>query len=82
MTHSEYVAQQLKINRTVRGWTQDELAERLEPKLGVRLSKQSVSAWEHGIKQFTIDEVAAFASLFKLPVSAWVLGGSTSGMAH
>ena len=60
----------------MRGWTQEQAADQIEPFLGQRWSKATFSAaersWEHAhrIRQFTGDELVAFAAAFDLPV-AW-----------
>jgi hypothetical protein len=63
----------------MRGWTQTRAAEKLEPFLGERWSKPSFSAAErsveHGdrIRQFTADDLIAFAAAFELPVSFFLI---------
>lgn len=59
----------------MRGWTQKEAAERLEPFLGQRWSRATFSvaerSWAHAhrVRQFTGDELVAFAAAFDLPVA-------------
>ena len=60
--------------REWRGWTQDEAAAALEPYLGVRWSKATFSQAERSvagrfIRNFTADEIVAFARGFELPVT-------------
>jgi len=60
----------------MRGWTQAETAGNLEPYLGVKWSKASLSNAERSIdggriKVFGADEILAFARLFKVPVSTF-----------
>lgn len=75
MTGSQLVAYNLREARLLRGWTQDEAAERLQPYLGARWSKASFSAAERStegrrVRQFTADEIISFSQVFELPV-AW-----------
>jgi transcriptional regulator with XRE-family HTH domain len=63
--------------RLKRGWTQDQAAEALAPFLGARLSTASWSAIERSvdggrIREFTADELVAFARGFDLPLG-WFL---------
>jgi transcriptional regulator with XRE-family HTH domain len=63
--------------RLKRGWTQDQAAEALAPFLGARLSAASWSAIERSvdggrIREFTADELVAFARGFELPLG-WFL---------
>ncbi|HSH62356.1 MAG TPA: helix-turn-helix transcriptional regulator [Acidimicrobiales bacterium] len=72
------VAWNLARARQWRGWTQEQAAEALEPYLGTRWSKASYSAAERSvsgnrIRQFTADEIVAFARGFDLPVSWFFL---------
>jgi hypothetical protein len=74
-TPNQLVAFNLKLARNLRGWTQDEAAIRLEPLLGTRWSKAVFSAAERSVdgrraREFTADEIVAFALAFRLPV-AW-----------
>lgn len=65
--------------RKLRGWTQEEAAEQLEPFLGVRWSKATWSAAEQTYRRsdrprrFTPDEIVAFSRAFKLPIGWWFL---------
>lgn len=78
ITGNQVVAHNLRMARLLRGWTQEEAAEQLEPYLGVRWSKASYSAAERSIERqdrirnFTADELLAFSLAFSLPV-AWFL---------
>lgn len=73
------VAARLREARRMRGWTQDEAAERLEPYLGKRWSRASFSASErYAYRQdrsrtFDAIEIDAFARVFGLP-HAWFFG--------
>ena len=73
LTPNQVVAHNLTQAREWRGWTQDQLAEALEPYLGKRWSKASVSQAERSvagrfIRQFTADEIVAFARALDLPL--------------
>lgn len=74
LTPNQVVAHNLAAARTWRNWTQEEAALALEPYLGVRWSKGTFSAAERSVdsnrvRQFTADEIVAFARAFDLPVS-------------
>ena len=73
-TANQVVAFNLTQAREWRGWTQDEAAAALEPYLGVRWSKATFSQAERSvagrfIRNFTADEIVAFARGFELPVT-------------
>ncbi len=73
-TANQVVAFNLAQAREWRGWTQDEAAVALEPFLGVRWSKATFSQAERSvagrfIRNFTADEIVAFARGFELPVT-------------
>lgn len=77
LTPNQVVAFNLARAREVRGWTQDQAAEALEPYLGRRWSTASFSQAERSIagkvnRSFDADELIAFARAFELPV-AWFL---------
>ena len=72
-TPNQIVAYNVSRARMMRGWTQDQTAEALEPFLGHRLSNASFSALERSvdggrIREFSADEIFAFARGFKLPI--------------
>jgi Helix-turn-helix len=72
-TPNQVVAFNLAQARLWKGWTQDEAAEALEPYLGKRWSKASVSQAERSIagkfvRNFDADEIIAFARAFELPI--------------
>lgn len=74
MTPNELVALRLKFARELRGLTQAQAAERLEPFLGTRLGKGAYSAAERSsetgrTRRFDADELWAFARAFELPIS-------------
>ena len=74
LTANQVVAFNLAQAREWRGWTQEEAAEALEPFLGVRWSKATFSQAERSvagrfIRNFTADEIVAFARGFELPVT-------------
>jgi hypothetical protein len=73
LTPNQIVAFNLAQARLWKGWTQDQAAEALEPFLGKRWSKASVSQAERSIagkfvRNFDADEIVAFARAFELPV--------------
>src|SRR3954471_5517409 len=78
LTPNQVVAWNLAQARTLRRWTQDEAAEKLEPYLGRRWSKATFSAAERSVesdrvRQFDANEIVAFARAFELPVSWFFL---------
>jgi hypothetical protein len=75
---NQLVAYNLAQARLNKGWTQEQAAAALEPFLGVRWSKASFSAAERSVdgervRQFTADEIVAFARCFELPVTWFFL---------
>ena len=73
LTPNQVVAHNLTRAREWKGWTQDETAKALEPYLGKRWSKASVSQAERSvagrfIRNFDADEVVALARAFGLPI--------------
>jgi hypothetical protein len=74
LTPNQVVAFNLAQARLWKGWTQDQAAEGLEPYLGKRWSKASVSQAERSIagkfvRNFDADEIVAFARAFELPIT-------------
>jgi hypothetical protein len=74
LTPNQVVAFNLAQARLWKGWTQDQAAEGLEPYLGKRWSKASVSQAERSIagkfvRNFDADEIVAFARTFELPIT-------------
>lgn len=74
LSPNQVVAYNLLYARTMRGLTQEEAAEQLEPHLGTRWSKASFSAAERSMvgdrkRKFSADEIVAFARTFDVPVS-------------
>jgi hypothetical protein len=72
-TPNQIVAYNVSRARMMRGWTQDQAAEALEPFLGHRLSNASFSALERSVdggrvREFSADEIFAFARGFNLPI--------------
>jgi len=74
MTGNQLVAHNLKRARESRGLTQEQAADLLEPWLDERWSPASFSAAERSAlpekrsREFTADDVAAFAAAFELPL--------------
>ena len=78
MTANQVVAYNLTRARQLRGWTQTQATEALEPHLGMRWSGASVSQAERSvagkfIRNFNADEIVAFAQAFELPVTWFFL---------
>jgi hypothetical protein len=74
MTPNQIVAWNLRQARLLHGWTQERAAKELEPYLGERWSKASFSAAERSyagerVRQFTADDLYAFARAFDLPIT-------------
>jgi len=74
LTANQVVAFNLTQAREWRDWTQEDAATALEPYLGVRWSKATFSQAERSvagrfIRNFTADEIVAFARAFELPVT-------------
>ncbi len=74
---NQVVAYNVRAARELRGWTQEELAERLERYLGQRLSQAGVSsierAWDSDRRrEFDAHELLIFAMVFDLPI-IWFL---------
>jgi len=69
---NEVVAYNFKRARDLYGWTQDEVADRLERFLGVRLPQASISGIERGYRgrhrEFDAQELLAFACCFDVPL--------------
>lgn len=69
---NEIVAYNFKRVREMYGWTQDEVADRLERFLGVRLPQASISGIERGYqgrhREFDAQELLAFACCFDVPL--------------
>lgn len=75
LTPNQIVAHNITIYRELRGWTQREMCDRLEPLLGRRWSPAVLSAAERSasgqrLREFNADELVAFSRLFKVPVGA------------
>lgn len=70
---NEVVAYNFRAARELRGWTQEEVALRLEGLLGQRLPQASISAIERAYegerrREFDAHELLAFALAFELPL--------------
>ena len=75
---NQVVAYNVRAARELRGWTQEELADRLEPYLGQRLTQASVSAIERAWdgdrrREFDAHELLFFAMVFDLPIMWFLL---------
>lgn len=78
LTPNQLVGHNLGCARKDRGWTQAQAAEALEPYLGVKWTVAQVSAAERSIdgtrvRQFTADDIVAFAQAFEVPISYFFL---------
>ncbi len=78
LTPNQVVAYNLGRARRLRGWTQEQAAEQLAPALGETWSKAAFSAAERSIagkriRQFTADDIVAFARVFQLPTGWFFL---------
>src|SRR5437899_1084027 len=78
LTPNQVVAFNLQQARLWRGWTQQQAADALEPYLGKRWSVASMSQAERSVagkvvRQFSADEIVAFARAFDLPVGWFFL---------
>jgi transcriptional regulator with XRE-family HTH domain len=73
---SEVFAEQMRIQRDRRGWTQRQLADRLS-KLGLAVHQTKIGKWESGERRITLDEALAIS--VALDVSpAHLIAGSYS----
>jgi transcriptional regulator with XRE-family HTH domain len=78
LTPNQVIAHNLRRARELRGITQAEVAELLEPFLGERWSEAVFSAAERSvagkrIREFDADTIQAFARAFELPVGFFFL---------
>ncbi len=78
ITPNQLVGYNLWCARQERHWTQAQAAEALEPYLGVRWTVAQVSAAERSvdgtrIRQFTADDLVAFAQAFEVPITYFFL---------
>ena len=78
LTPNQLVGYNLWCARQERGWTQAQAAEALEPHLGVRWTVAQVSSAERSmdgtrIRQFTADDLVAFAQAFEVPITYFFL---------
>ena len=73
MSPNQVVALRLRLARHLRGWTQEQAAEHLEPHIGRRWSRASFSAAERSVdtgrRQFTADDLVAFSRTFRMPLA-------------
>ncbi len=75
-TPNQLVAQRIALARQLRGWTQEEAADRLEKFLGAKWSPATFSIVERSvdgkrIRQFTADELVALSRTFEVPIGWW-----------
>lgn len=74
---NQVVAYNIREARLLRGWTQEDLADRLEPYLGQRLTQAGVSSIERGWdsdrrREFDAQELLVYSVVFHLPI-IWFL---------
>ncbi len=86
-TPNQVVAQRIAFARQLRGWTQEEAADRLEPYLGARWSAATFSIVERSvdgkrIRQFTADELVALSRAFDVPIGWWFTPSWGDDTAH
>jgi hypothetical protein len=87
ITANQLVAANLRRARDVRGLTQEQAAERLEPYLGTRWSPAVFSAAETSVKtsrvrEFDASELLAFSRAFDLPIGWFFLPAETDGFPN
>ncbi len=75
---NQVVAYNVREARLLRGWTQEDLADRLEPFTGTRLTQAGVSSIERGWdperrRAFDAQEILTYALVFDLPLIWFVL---------
>jgi hypothetical protein len=78
LTPNQVVAFNLAQARQLRGWTQQQAIDALEPHLGTKWSIANYSAAERSVdgtrvRNFDADEITAFARTFDLPVTWFFL---------
>lgn len=78
LTPNQLVAWNLTRARQLRGWTQEEAAERLEPHLGERWSRATMSMAERSIdgsriRRFDADDLLALSQAFDLPITYFLV---------
>ena len=74
---NQVVAYNVRAARELRGWTQEEVSQRLEPYLGQRLTQAGISAIERAWdgdrrREFDAHELLIFSMVFDLPI-LWFL---------
>jgi hypothetical protein len=86
---NQVVAYNVRAARELRGWTQEEVSERLEPYLGQRLTQAGISAIERAWdgdrrREFDAHELLIFSLVFDLPMVWFLLPppGDHRLMAH
>jgi transcriptional regulator with XRE-family HTH domain len=65
----------MKVRRRARGWSQRELAERLERELGYPVHQTTVAKWEKpGRRRLALDDALAIASALDVPLVSMLDG--------
>jgi len=75
---NQVVSYNLRAGRELRGWTQEDLAESLEPFLGTRPTQATISALERAWdgdrrREFDVQEIAVYAAALDLPIMWFLL---------
>lgn len=75
---SEVFAEQMRIQRERRGWTQRQLATRLS-KLGLVVHQTKIGKWEAGERRITLDEALAISVALDVSPAHMIAGSYTDG---
>jgi transcriptional regulator with XRE-family HTH domain len=75
---SEVFAEQMRIQRDRRGWTQRQLAARLS-KLGLVVHQTKIGKWESGERRITLDEALAISVALDVSPAHMIAGSYTDG---
>jgi transcriptional regulator with XRE-family HTH domain len=75
---SEVFAEQMRIQRDRRGWTQRQLAARLT-KLGLVVHQTKIGKWEAGERRITLDEALAISVALDVSPAHMIAGSYSDG---
>jgi transcriptional regulator with XRE-family HTH domain len=75
---SEVFAEQMRIQRDRRGWTQRQLAARLS-KLGLVVHQTKIGKWESGERRITLDEALAISVALDVSPAHMIAGSYSDG---
>ena len=70
-TPEQFVARQLRLLRQGRGWSQQEVAEKMRP-YGYQWSQATVTAWNPPTRPIRLNELADLAILYGVPVEQFL----------